>query len=167
MLSRVVHRRLGLLSLVFLLFAAGTGVWLEGARLADAVSGDPGHAGHGPPVVFDAKAYASAVSTAVDAARQRAPDRAIAEIRLRSGHKHLRAMVQLSGAPDRQIVIDGATGVVEKDGPKGGDNWLVHLHDGEALGPFGLALALLWGCALLGMSFTGLCIWAARWRQLR
>ncbi|MFO0847522.1 MAG: PepSY-associated TM helix domain-containing protein [Gemmataceae bacterium] len=63
------------------------------------------------------------------------------------------------GGEDRKFVCDAATGAVLRVERYEDKPFLVRLHSGEAVGDWGLGLAILWGTGLLVLTASGTAIY--------
>lgn len=155
---RQFHRWVSAVAAIFLLFVSVTGVILQVQRL----TGEDADAGSGERVssalttAMPSPAYAAMVTRTLDAARQRAPNSAVASVVLRGGEENaIQGVVQLPGDPLREIVVDARSGRVVSDERKEAESLVRRIHSGEVLGEPGVVLGILWGLALVILLVTG------------
>lgn len=160
--QRKWHRITGTIGVIFLLWAATTGVIVacteffgadeaERERLRDLTS----------TVKVDATdpAASTALGLALTGAIAKAPGAPIDRIELKlKGDTPTVAIFlgKVGGGEDKQLVFDGKTGAfLREDSYEDKPIWY-RLHSGEAFGDGGLVVGMGWGLALVIMGVTGL-----------
>jgi uncharacterized iron-regulated membrane protein len=159
------HRWIGFPAVIFLLFAAITGILVAGTEFfgeeealreatRDLVSPVTLQS---PPAVWS-EPIARALATAA-AQRGNAPmDKIIVEFK----GEHPRVSVftgKPAGGEDRKLVVDARSGALLSSETYADKPFLYRLHSGEAFGDGGLVLAMLWGLTLIVLTITGLIIY--------
>lgn len=154
---RKYHRWVSAVAAIFLLFVAVTGVILQVQRLT---GGDGDEEADRPratalSTALPSPAYAALVSRTLDAARQRAPNAAVASVVLRGDGNSIQGVVQFPGDPLREITVDARSGRVVSDERHEAESLILRIHSGEILGEPGVVLGVLWGLALVVLLVTG------------
>lgn len=176
---RILHRWLGAVAALFLLFAGATGSMVaaseffgedeaERERLRDVVSG----------VATDApaSAWTEPLLRALATVAQRAPGAPVDRVVLKP--KGDRPTIEIStgrrgGGEDRRYVLDARNGALLGEESYVDKPLLWRLHSGEFFGDGGLVAAMVWGLALVVLTITGVVVYwhmrrpgAIGWRRL-
>jgi uncharacterized iron-regulated membrane protein len=159
------HRWIGLSAALFLLFAAVTGVMVafteffgeeEALREATRALVSP------VTTRSAAAACAGPLEKAFTAAATQAGDTPVDKVTIQFKGNHPTVTVftgKLAGGEDRRLVFDAKTGALLSNGAYSDKPFLYRLHSGEAFGDGGLVFAMLWGCALVVVTISGLWIY--------
>jgi uncharacterized iron-regulated membrane protein len=159
------HRWVGFPAALFLLFAAVTGVLVafteffgEEEALREAT-----RALVSPVTIRSAaascteplqKAFATAVMEAGDSPVDKVT------IQFRGDHPTVTIFTgKITGGEDRKLVFDAKTGALLSNGAYSDKPFLYRVHSGEAFGDGGLVFAMLWGCALVVITISGMLIY--------
>lgn len=175
---RILHRWLGAVAALFLLFAGVTGFLVAGSeffgeaeaereRLRDVISG----------VATDAPAnmWTEPLMRALAAVAKRAPGAPVDRVVIKP--KGEQPTIEIStglrtGGEDRRYVVDARSGAVLAEEAYVDKPLLWRLHSGEAFGDGGLVAAMIWGLALVVLTITGVVVYwhmrrpgATGWRR--
>ena len=162
------HRWIGWATMVFVLFAATTGVIVavteffgeeEALREAtrDLVS---------PVTTSAAEEAQRSLQAALASAARQAPGAPIDQITLRFKGPHPLVSVYLGkpgGGEDRRLEFDAKTGAFVRTAEYVDKPFINRVHSGEAFGDGGLVAAMAWGVALIVITISGIIIyWSMR-----
>jgi uncharacterized iron-regulated membrane protein len=159
------HRWIGFPAVLFLLFAATTGILVAGTEffgdeearreaIRDLVSPTTLRS---PP-----ESWSAPMGRALATAATHVGDAPIDKITLEFKGDHPRVTIftgKPTGGEDRKLVVDGHTGTLVSVEAYADKPFLYRLHSGEAFGDGGLVLAMTWGLALIVLTITGLLIY--------
>ncbi len=159
------HRWVGAVAAPFLLFAAVTGVALAATewfgedeekreRLREVVS----------PVTLPAlpAAWGEPLGKALATVAKEAPGAPVDKVLVEFKGEPPTVVVYIGkpgGGEDRKFVCDASTGRLLRVEGYEDKPFLVRLHSGEAVGDWGLGLAVLWGTATVGLTASGVVIY--------
>ena len=162
---RQIHRWIILVSALFLLIVATTGVILQVQRL----TGEDEDRDQAAPGVLamPADAYAPMLAKTLEVARGREPKRPITSIELQMAGDEPQGVVTFPGDPGRQITVDPRDGKVLKDEAHEAESLILRIHSGEILGEPGVVLGVFWGSALVLLSITGFIVYLEVYRRRR
>ena len=159
------HRWIGFPAVLFLLFAATTGILVAGTEFfgeeealreatRDLVS----------PITLasPSESWSEPLRRALATASSRVGNAPVDKITMefKGDHSHVTIFTgKPTGGEDKKVVVDAHTGALVAVEAYADKPFLYRLHSGEAFGDGGLVLAMVWGLTLIVLTITGLIIY--------
>ena len=159
------HRWIGFPAMLFLLFAATTGILVAGTEFfgeEEALREATRDLVSPTTVSAPAESWSEPVRRALATAARQVGNAPLDKVTLELKGDHPRVLVftgKPTGGEDRKLVLDARTGALISVEAYADKPFLYRLHSGEAFGDGGLVLAMLWGLALIVLTLTGLVIY--------
>ena len=159
------HRWIGFPAVVFLLFAATTGILVAGTEFfgeEEAVREATRDLVSPVSLASATETWVGPVQRALATGATRVGNAPVDKITIEFKGDQPRVVVFVGkprGGEDRKLVLDARTGALVSEEAYADKPFLYRLHSGEAFGDGGLVLAMLWGLALIVLTVTGLIIY--------
>ena len=159
MTSRQFHRWAGLAAALLFLFVSTTGVVLQCQK----IFGDEDVNKEEMEQTASSQKLAALLATTLDSARvavvARYRDATVASVNWQFKGEPPLIVFHLEGPTHLRVSVDATTSHIVKT-ESDEESWVRRLHSGELLGEAGKYLGLLGGIALIGMTITGLLMYA-------
>jgi uncharacterized iron-regulated membrane protein len=167
------HRWIGVPSVIFLLWAATTGVCVAFTEFfgADEALREANRELISPITVSSADSdWSAPMARAFTTASQQFPSAPVDKVEVEFKGEHPRVTVftgKPTGGEDRKLVFDAHTGALVANETYADKPFLYRLHSGEAFGDGGLVVAMFWGTALALMGASGAIIYLHMYNRMK